>query len=54
MAEYIEIDHAKTLSGLRTVLPPGRPNPWGEALKASELIAERQPELYVFRACLCP
>ncbi len=33
MAEYIDIDHAKTLSGLRIVLPPGRPNPWGEALK---------------------
>ena len=33
MAEYVEIEHAKTLSGLRLVLPPGRPNPWGEALK---------------------
>ena len=33
MAEYIEIAQAKTLSGLRIVLPPGRPNPWGEALK---------------------
>ena len=33
MAEYVEIEHAKTLSGLRIVLPPGRPNPWGEALK---------------------
>ena len=33
MAEYVEIESAKTLSGLRIVLPPGRPNPWGEALK---------------------
>ncbi len=33
MADYIDIDQAKTLSGLRIVLPPGRPNPWGEALK---------------------
>jgi glutathione S-transferase len=33
MADYIEIDQAKTLSGLRIVLPPGRPNTWGEALK---------------------
>ena len=33
MAEYVEIEQAKTLSGLRIVLPPGRPNPWGEALK---------------------
>src|SRR5512147_1197744 len=33
MAEYVDIEQAKTLSGLRIVLPPGRPNPWGEALK---------------------
>jgi hypothetical protein len=33
MAEYIDIEQAKTLSGLRLVLPPGRPNPWAEALK---------------------
>ena len=33
MVEYIEIEQAKPLSGLRIVLPPGRPNPWGEALK---------------------
>jgi len=33
MADYIDIEQAKTLSGLRIVLPPGRPNPWGEALK---------------------
>jgi hypothetical protein len=33
VADYIDIEQAKTLSGLRIVLPPGRPNPWGEALK---------------------
>jgi hypothetical protein len=33
MADYIDIEQAKTLPGLRLVLPPGRPNPWGEALK---------------------
>src|SRR5215510_4929046 len=33
MAEYIDIEQAKTLAGLRLVLPPGRPNPWAEALK---------------------
>ena len=33
MADYIDIEQAKLLSGLRLVLPPGRPNPWGEALK---------------------
>lgn len=33
MADYIDIEQAKPLSGLRIVLPPGRPNPWGEALK---------------------
>jgi hypothetical protein len=33
VADGIEIDQAKTLSGLRIVLPPGRPNPWGEVLK---------------------
>ncbi|MGE0679930.1 MAG: hypothetical protein AB7P69_03330 [Candidatus Binatia bacterium] len=33
MADYIDIEQAKTLSGLRLILPPGRPNPWGEALK---------------------
>jgi hypothetical protein len=34
MAEYIDIDQAKTTDGLRIILPPGRPNPWGEALKS--------------------
>lgn len=29
MAEYIDIAQAKTRSGLRLVLPPGRPNPCG-------------------------
>ena len=33
MAEYIDIEQAKTLSGLRLVLPPGRPNPWAEGFK---------------------
>jgi hypothetical protein len=33
VAEYIDIERAKTMPGLRLVLPPGRPNPWGEALK---------------------
>jgi len=33
MAEYIDIAQAKPLAGLRLVLPPGRPNPWAEALK---------------------
>lgn len=33
MADYIDIEQAKHRSGLRIVLPPGRPNPWGEALK---------------------
>lgn len=33
MADYIDIEKAKTLDGLRLVLPPGRPNPWAEALK---------------------
>jgi len=33
VADYIDIPQAKSLSGLRLVLPPGRPNPWGEALK---------------------
>lgn len=33
MADYIDIEQAKTLSGFRLILPPGRPNPWAEALK---------------------
>lgn len=33
MAEYIDIEQAKSTPGMRIVLPPGRPNPWGEALK---------------------
>ncbi len=33
MAHYIDIEQAKRLSGLRLILPPGRPNPWAEALK---------------------
>ena len=33
MAEYIDIEQAKTATGLRLVVPPGRPNPWAEGLK---------------------
>jgi hypothetical protein len=33
MAEYIEIEQAVTMSGLRVVLPPGIPGPWAEAVK---------------------
>ena len=33
MADYIDIEQAKTLDGLRIVAPPGRPNPWAEGLK---------------------
>jgi hypothetical protein len=33
MTDYVDIEKAKTMSGLRIVVPPGRPNPWAEALK---------------------
>jgi glutathione S-transferase len=33
MAEYVEIEQAVTMPGLRVVLPPGIPGPWGEAVK---------------------
>jgi glutathione S-transferase len=33
MAEYVDIEQAKGMSGLRVILPPGRPNPWAEAFK---------------------
>ena len=33
MADYIDIEQAKTPDGLRIVAPPGRPNPWAEGLK---------------------
>ena len=33
MAEYIEIDQAIGMSGLRVVLSPGVPGPWSEAAK---------------------
>jgi glutathione S-transferase len=33
MAQYIDISEARVTPGLRIVLPPGRANPWGEALK---------------------
>ena len=33
MAEYIDIEQAKTTEGMRIIAPPGRPNPWAEGLK---------------------
>ena len=33
MADYIDMEQARTLDGLRIVAPPGRPNPWSEGLK---------------------
>lgn len=33
MAEYVDIEQAVTMSGLRVVLPPGIPGPWAEAVK---------------------
>ena len=33
MAEYISVDEARKLSGLRVVLSPGVPGPWSEAAK---------------------
>jgi hypothetical protein len=33
MAEYVEIDQAVKMRGLRVVLPPGIPGPWAEAVK---------------------
>ena len=33
MAEYVDIEQAVTISGLRVVLPPGIPGPWAEAVK---------------------
>lgn len=33
MAEYVDLDQAITMSGLRVVLPPGIPGPWAEAVK---------------------
>lgn len=33
MAEYVPIEKAVTMSGLRVVLPPGIPGPWAEAVK---------------------
>jgi glutathione S-transferase len=33
MAEYVNIERAVTMSGLRVVLPPGIPGPWAEAVK---------------------
>jgi len=33
MAEYVDIEKAIGMTGLRVVLPPGVPGPWGEAVK---------------------
>src|SRR5271156_6419618 len=33
MAQYIEVDDAIKISGLRVVLTPGVPGPWSEAAK---------------------
>ena len=33
MAEYIEVEQARAMSGLRLVLTPGVPGPWSEAAK---------------------
>lgn len=33
MADYISVDEARTMSGLRLVLTPGVPGPWSEAAK---------------------
>lgn len=33
MADYIEIEQARHMSGLRMILLPGVPSPWGEAVK---------------------
>jgi glutathione S-transferase len=33
MAQYVDIEQAITMSGLRVVLPPGIPGPWAEAVK---------------------
>lgn len=33
MAEYIEIEQARTMTGFRLVLTPGVPGPWSEAAK---------------------
>jgi glutathione S-transferase len=33
MAQYVDIEQAATMTGLRVVLPPGIPGPWAEAVK---------------------
>src|SRR5215472_12767473 len=33
MAEYVSIQQAATMTGLRVVLPAGIPGPWAEAVK---------------------
>ncbi|HZO81744.1 MAG TPA: hypothetical protein VFB33_08615 [Candidatus Binataceae bacterium] len=34
MAQYVEIEQARSMSGLRLVLTPGVPGPWSEAAKS--------------------
>jgi glutathione S-transferase len=34
MAEYVEVERARAMSGLRLVLTPGVPGPWSEAAKS--------------------
>ena len=34
MAEWVDVEQARGLSGLRLVLIPGIPSPWGEAAKS--------------------
>jgi hypothetical protein len=40
MVDYVDIDHAKALSGLYIVLPPGRPNPSRFHLSRTSRIAD--------------
>lgn len=46
MANYVEIEQAMEMPGLRVVLPPGIPGPWGEAIKGV-LDAKRIPYIKV-------
>ena len=34
MAEYIDVERARAMTGLRLVLTPGVPGPWSEAAKS--------------------
>jgi glutathione S-transferase len=46
MAEYVNIEQAVTMSGMRVVLPPGIPGPWAEAVKGI-LYAKKIPFIRV-------